>query len=135
MKDYSIELSSEDIFDSRSRRNFSEVYECYAIGHYRSATVMLWSVVITDILFKLDQLANLYSDTAAQAILATVSTFQASNPRSPEWELTLVRDVHSKTELIEGTSKNTNRTRLPREFGYNEINAIRSGCGAKRVLG
>jgi len=101
MKDYSIELSSEDIFDSRSRRNFSEVYECYAIGHYRSATVMLWSVVITDILFKLDQLANLYSDTAAQAILATVSTFQASNPRSPEWELTLVREVHSKTELID----------------------------------
>ena len=101
MNDYSIELSSEEIFDSRSKRNFSEVYGCYAIGHHRSAIVMLWSVVVTDILFKLEYLANLYSDQPAKDIIASVTASQKQNPRSSEWELTLVRDVQSKTELLD----------------------------------
>jgi len=101
MNDHSIELTSEEIFDSRSKRNFAEVYGCYANGHYRSAVVMLWSVVVTDILFKLEQLANAYSDKASQDILTAVSTAQSQNPKSPEWELTLIRDVQGKTELLD----------------------------------
>jgi hypothetical protein len=52
MSDYSIELAAERIVDPRTKRYFAEVYGCYASGHYRSAVVMLWSVVVTDILFK-----------------------------------------------------------------------------------
>ena len=54
MNDYSIELSAARIIDSRTKRYFSEVFACYSAGHYRSAVVMLWSVVVTDMLFKLN---------------------------------------------------------------------------------
>ena len=48
MNDFSIERATEKIVIPRTRRYFDEVYGCYSAGHYRSAVVMLWSVVITD---------------------------------------------------------------------------------------
>lgn len=101
MKDYSIEIASERIVDPRTRLYFNEVYGCYTAGHYRSAVVMLWSVVVTDILFKLDQLQNAYSDPAAQSILSEIGDLRRNNPRSPEWEGELVRKVASRTDLLD----------------------------------
>jgi hypothetical protein len=101
MSDYSIELAAERIVDPRTKRYFAEVYGCYASGHYRSAVVMLWSVVVTDILFKLDQLANAYADTTAQAILTEIGDLRKSNPKSPEWEAELINKVASRTDLID----------------------------------
>lgn len=101
MSDYSIELSAERIVDSRSKRYFAEVHGCYAAGYYRSAVVMLWSVVVTDILFKLDQLATAYGDTTAQAILTEIGDIRKGNPKSPEWEAELVNKVASRTDLLE----------------------------------
>ena len=101
MSDYSIELAAERIVDSRTKRYFTEVYGCYTAGHYRSAVVMLWSVVVTDLLFKLDQLQNAYSDSIAQAILTEINNLRESNPRSPEWEAELVNKVALKTDLLD----------------------------------
>jgi len=101
MSDYSIEIAIERIVDVRTRRYFEEVHGSYALGHYRSAVVMLWSVVVTDILFKLDQLANAYSDSTAQTILSEIGTIRTGNPRSPEWEAELVNKVVSRTDLID----------------------------------
>lgn len=101
MSDYSIELSAENIVDSRTKHYFAEVYGCYSAGYYRSAVVMLWSVVITDILFKLDQLANAYTDTNAQTILSEIGKLRESNPKSPEWETELVSKVASRTDMLD----------------------------------
>jgi hypothetical protein len=101
MSDYSIELSAEKIVDSRTRRYFAEVHGCYSAGYYRSAVVMLWSVVVTDILFKLDQLANAYADATAQAILTEIGDIRKNNPKSPEWEAELVNKVASRTDLLD----------------------------------
>lgn len=101
MSDYSIELAVERIVDPRTKRYFGEVYGCYTTGHYRSAVVMLWSVVVTDLLFKLDHLQNAYADTTAQAILTEIGNLRTSNPKSPEWEAELVNKVASRTDLID----------------------------------
>jgi hypothetical protein len=101
MTDYSIELSAENIVDSRTKRYFAEVHGSYSAGYYRSAVVMLWSVVVTDILFKLDQLATAYGDATAQAILNEIGDTRKRNPKSPEWETELVNKVSSRTDLLD----------------------------------
>lgn len=101
MSDYSIELAAERIVDPRTKRYFAEVYGNYMIGHYRSAVVMLWSVVVTDILFKLDQLEHAYSDTVAKSILAEIGELRKNNPKSPEWEGELVSKVASRSDLLD----------------------------------
>lgn len=62
---------------------------------------MLWSVVVTDILFKLDQLATAYGDATAQAILTEIGDIRKNNPKSPEWEAELVNKVASRTDLLD----------------------------------
>ena len=101
MSDYSIELSAEKIVDSRTKRYFAEVHGCYSAGYYRSAVVMLWSLVVTDILFKLDQLATAYGDATAKAILTEIGDTRKNNPKSPEWEAELVNKVASRTDLLD----------------------------------
>lgn len=101
MSDYSIELASERIVDSKSKRYFAEVYGCYSSGYYRSAVVMLWSVVVTDVLLKLEQLASAYSDTMAQSILDDIEKMRKNNDKSPEWEAELIKKVASQTDLLD----------------------------------
>lgn len=101
MNDYSIEVSAERIVDPRTRGYFNEVYGCYSAGYYRSAIVMLWSVVVTDILFKLDQLQNAYGDATAKAILSEIGALRKNNPKSPEWEAVLINKVASRTDLLD----------------------------------
>lgn len=101
MKDeYSIERRMDNIFDTRSKDYFSEVMSCYNGGNYRSAVVMLWSVVICDILFKLEHLSESHGDKKAEEILAEINKLWKANERSSEWELKLVRLVEEKTGLI-----------------------------------
>ena len=66
LDEYSIEQRATQIFDYRSKEYFSEVLSCYSSGSYRSAVVMLWSVVICDLLFKLNYLEELYEDKNAK---------------------------------------------------------------------
>jgi len=101
MSDYSIEVSAEKIVDSRTKRYFAEVHGCYSAGYYRSAVVMPWSVVVTDILFKLDRLATAYGDATAETILKEIGDLRKNNPKSPEWETELVNKVASRTDLVD----------------------------------
>lgn len=98
--DYSIEQHMKKIFDLRSKDYFSEVMSCYDAENYRSAVVMLWSVVICDILFKLKHLSEYYSDKKAEGILEEINRLWKANERSSEWELKLVKLVEEKTGLI-----------------------------------
>ena len=74
LDEYSIEQRATQIFDARSKEYFSEVLSCYSAGNHRSAVVMLWSVVVCDLLFKLQHLVDLYGDYKAKAILARESS-------------------------------------------------------------
>lgn len=101
LDEYSIEQRATQIFDARSKEYFSEVLSCYAAGSYRSAVVMLWSVVVCDLLFKLQHLVDLYGDDKAKTILNEIGKLQQANERSSEWESKMVESVAEQTQLLD----------------------------------
>lgn len=101
LDEYSIEQRATQIFEARSREYFSEVLGCYTAGNYRSAVVMLWSVVVCDLLFKLQHLVDIYEDQKAKVILAEISGLQKDNERSSVWETKLLELVAEQTQLLD----------------------------------
>ena len=101
LDEYSIEQRATQIFDARTKEYFSEVLSCYAAGNYRSSVVMLWSVAVCDLLFKLQNLVDLYGDAKAKDILAEIGKLQQDNERSPIWETKLVESVAEQTQLLD----------------------------------
>lgn len=101
MKEFSIELAAENIVDNRTREYFAEVLSSFINGNYRSAIVMLWSVVISDMVYKLQTLRDLYQDQTATSILEAIENKQQANPSSPEWEQYLIGEIFSRTQLLE----------------------------------
>jgi len=102
--DHSIE-NLEEAINNRTKKYFQEVYQSYAIGNYRSCIVILYSVLIYNLVYKLRNLRDIYGDKGAEKILKEIEDMQRINPRSSEWENKLV-------ELIKA------RTSLPGSFGY-----------------
>lgn len=101
MGNFSIEHLSEDIHSSKTKTYFTEVLSSYRNGNYRSAVVMLWSVSVCDVIYKLQHLVDIYNDAIAREILAEVSATQDAQPTSSAWEITLIDDVFRKTKLLD----------------------------------
>lgn len=99
--EYSIELQAEHIFNSKTKEYFHEVLSSYINGNYRSALVMLWTVTVTDLVFKLQDLVHIYGDTTAEGILKDISNKQNSNKTSPQWEVDLVDLINDRMEMFE----------------------------------
>ena len=100
-REYPLEMATEKIVDPRSKEYFAEVIGCYNGGFYRSAIVMLWSVVVCDLLYKLDVLANSNGDTTAKKILKEIELDRSANPDSPKWEEKLLNLVSNRTEIFD----------------------------------
>ncbi|HEJ1074318.1 TPA: hypothetical protein SLP25_005060 [Serratia marcescens] len=103
-KTFSMDEQKRNIYNHKTREYFDEVYKSYTNGCYRSATVMLWSVVVCDIIYKLQELKELYSDKSATTILSEVEKKQKSDPYSSKWEQDLIKDVFEKTNLLDTAS-------------------------------
>lgn len=103
MQEFSLEKISENIHYGKTKEYFREVLSSYNNGNYRSSVVMLWSVAICDIAYKLQSLIDLYDDAAAKDILQEVTTIQAQDHKTSAWELKLLDDVHDKTYLIDNS--------------------------------
>jgi hypothetical protein len=101
MKDFSIEYASQKINSEKTKEYFKEVSSSYFNENYRAAIVTLYSVVINDILVKLEVLDEIYSDSVAKAILDETRAFQESNPTNPEWERDIVEKVKNRTSLFD----------------------------------
>jgi len=113
MKQFSIEMSSERIYDARTRDYFQEVLSSYINGNLRSSVVMLWSVAICDLVYKLQHLHNAYDDSTARAILEDIKKRQRTNPNNPEWEAELIEQVKRRTQLLD-TAEYQNLVNLQR---------------------
>lgn len=100
MNEFSLEKLTEQIYSNQTKEYFKEVISSYHNENYRSATVMLWSVVICDILDKLKHLVDIYEDKQAKTILNEIQQFQENNSKSPEWEMKIVEKVHKNTQLL-----------------------------------
>jgi hypothetical protein len=101
MKDFSIEYASQKINSEKTKEYFKEVSSSYFNENYRAAIVTLYSVVINDILVKLEVLDEIYSDSVAKTILDETRAFQESNPTNPEWEREIVEKVKNRTSLFD----------------------------------
>jgi hypothetical protein len=101
MDEYSIETRSQNIFNKNTKEYFLEVLSSYRQGNYRSATVMLWSVAVCDLIFKLKHMRDMYGDKIAKKILEDVKKIQTDKPRSSDWESKLVEFISARTNLLE----------------------------------
>lgn len=103
MQEFSLERISEQVHYGKTKGYFQEVLSSYNNGNYRSSVVMLWSVAICDIVYKLQNLIDLYDDAAAKEILQEVTTIQNEDYKSSAWEIKLLDDVHEKTYLLDSS--------------------------------
>lgn len=105
MIDFSIEEQASRIYNSKTKEYFEEVRISYSVGNYRSCVVMLYSVVICDLVYKLQDLRDIYNDDRAKKILDEMAVLQVEKPNSPEWESKLIQRVSASTELLDGHDK------------------------------
>jgi hypothetical protein len=101
MSEFSIENLSDKIHSGKTKNYFQEVLSSYQNGNYRSAVVMLWSVAVCDIIYKLQDLVDLYDDKPAKSILKEITEIQTNDPKSPHWETKLLEDTYKNTELLD----------------------------------
>lgn len=103
MGDFSMEDAVEKIYDTKTKDYFNEVLHCYFAGSYRSALVMLYTVVVCDLVYKLKELIELYDDNTSKSILKEIGELQTNSPTSPDWEKFLVDSIKSRTKLLEAS--------------------------------
>lgn len=94
---------ADNIYFQKTNEYFNEVLSSYANGNYRSAIVMLYSVAICDLLFKLQELVDMYEDTVANDILKEVEQCRnaSDNKSKSRWEKEFVDNIYKKTELLD----------------------------------
>ena len=100
-------LDLEKITNAKTKEYFREVVSSYNNGNYRSSVVVLYSVCVCDIIFKLKDLAELYSDERAEKILKEYrNNFKTGDkPASKsEWEKKLIDEACAKG-LIDSVTK------------------------------
>ena len=91
----------EQIYFARTKEYFEEVERSYYSRNYKSAVVMLYSVVIADLLYKLEELKDYYSDKTAEKILDEINVIRTNNPKSSEWENQLIDKIRKNTQILE----------------------------------
>lgn len=101
MRDFSIDSFSERIHSPKTKDYFEEVIKSYYSESYRSAVVMLYSIAIADLLYKLEELKEIFNDSSAIEILDDISELQRRNPKSSDWERKLIELTNQKTNLLE----------------------------------
>lgn len=89
----------DSIPNPKTRELFKEVLSSYVIENYRSAIVMLYSVTICDLIYKLIDLSDIYHDKTAADILSEASSFSDETTRK-NWERTLIEKIHKRTDLL-----------------------------------
>lgn len=101
MRIHSIDRLSEQIKSSKSKEYFEEVIRSYYSNNFRSAIVMLYSIVICDLVFKLQELKDQFNDNSAKNILEEIEDLQKRNPTSSQWETRLIELIKEQTNILE----------------------------------
>lgn len=93
------------IYSQITKENYQEVLSDYFNGNFRSAIVVLYPLVISDLLLKLKDLASIYDDASAKSILHEIeksksSGFKENKTTKSRWEKQLIDNIYKKTELL-----------------------------------
>lgn len=89
----------EKIYFPQIKEYFREVISSYNNGNYRSAMVMLYSTIVCDLLLKLKELSDVYSDNKAENILTQLDS-KIKKSKNSEWEWDLITRISKDTELL-----------------------------------
>lgn len=100
MKHY-IDNLSDNIINVKTKEYFEEVLQTYYSKSFRSSVVMLYSVVISDLVFKLEELRDIYNNDTANKILEDIEKKQQSKPNSPDWEIFLIEEIKTRTSMLD----------------------------------
>lgn len=100
MDEFIIEYELENVKSRSTKKYLQEVVSSYNNKNYRSAVVLLYSVVIVDLIEKLKILKETYNDKNAEDILNEIKDSQEKKPTSPEWESLLIDKIAKRTELL-----------------------------------
>jgi len=96
-------VNAENIYFQQIKNYFREIISSYDNGNYRSAAVMLYSTIICDLLLKLKELSEVYSDNKAEEILNEINK-QRKEANNSSWEWNLIKKIRSQTELLNDES-------------------------------
>lgn len=86
MKIPAIEELKSCISDPRTKQAMDEVLSCYYSNNLRSAVVMLYATVVSDLLYKLHDLAEYYNHGGAQQIVEEYQQKKTDNHKDTSWE-------------------------------------------------
>lgn len=111
----------DNVYNSKTKEYVQEVITSYAIGNYRSAIVMLYSTAVCDMLYKLQELKDMFNDTVATEILKEVEATRTDNDSKSKskWEWDLIEKIYKKTNLLDDESYNNLKTL----YGYRNFSA------------
>ncbi|RJE74171.1 hypothetical protein [Reichenbachiella sp. MSK19-1] len=122
MKEHSIDYLIDSIYNSKTKEYFHEVIQSYYANSYRSSIVMLYSVVICDLIYKLEELRDVYNDESAKKILIEIEKLQKANPKSSEWENKIVELISERTKLLEVSDvENINQVQKHRHLSAHPV--------------
>lgn len=96
-----ITILSERIRNPKVKDYFEEVMNSFYSKSFRSAIVMLYSVTICDIIYKLTELAENYNNNASISILQAIETSQNTDEFSSKWEELLVNECFNKKIVVD----------------------------------
>lgn len=92
---------ADGIYHQKTKEYFEEVLSSYEHKNYRSAVVMLYTVVICDLVFKLNDLKDIHNDEKAKKILEELEADKEVDPVSSEWENKLIEKAFKEAKLLE----------------------------------
>lgn len=101
MRTYTIDRLVDEIKEHKTKEYFKEVLSSYYSENYRSAVVMLYSIVICDLVYKLQELKDQFNDSNARDILQEIDRLQTERPTSSDWETKLIEMVRNQTNILE----------------------------------
>lgn len=96
-------IDFNNIYDIKTRQYFQEIMSSYYSNNFRSVIVLLNSVCLCDLFYKLQELRDIYSDTKARNILNNIENIIQKDRTSPAWEKKLVYDIYSETHLLDSS--------------------------------
>lgn len=99
-------INDNDIYSPKTKQYFNEVLSSYHNGNYRSAIVMLYSTVVSDLFLKLQDLRDTSEDKKATTILSQIESKRIAKSENgtqfdPSWERDIVNKIAKETNLID----------------------------------
>lgn len=100
----SIDELMNHIHDSRSKESMKEVLSCFYSDNLRSAVVMLYATVVSDLYYKITDLVAIYNDTGAEEIKKYVDDEWHDHPKLPTWETEMPKRCREKNKILTNES-------------------------------